>query len=63
MATSTSPMICAGCGQEMNHHAEKLIHPTGADGGSPKDSVFDGVVEEVHECPACGEVASRRSMS
>ena len=56
-------MICAKCGQEMNHHAEKLIHPTAAAGASRRHAVFDGVVEEVHACPACGAAASRPSVS
>jgi ribosomal protein S27AE len=62
MAPNTSPMICPRCGHEMNHHAEKLIHPTGSDDGSP-DPVLGGIVEDMHACPACGTGASRRSVS
>ena len=39
------PMRCTECGDEMNHHAEKLVQP--AD------------VEELHSCPTCGASASR----
>ena len=59
MAANRTPMICARCGHEMNHHAEKLIHSTD---GSP-DPVLDGIVEEVHACPGCGAGASRPSVS
>jgi len=55
-------MICPRCGHEMNHHAEKLIHPTGSDDGPP-DPVLGGIVEDLHACPACGAGASRRSVS
>ena len=51
-------MICPSCGSEMNHHAEKLVLPTGP--ADVVDPVLGGVVEEVHACPACGAMASRR---
>jgi len=51
-------MICPSCGSEMNHHAEKLELPTGP--ADVVDPVLGGVVEEVHACPACGAMASRR---
>ena len=57
-----SPMICARCGHEMNHHAEKLIHPTGSSDDASPDPILGGIVEEVHACPACGTGASRRSV-
>ena len=44
-----SKMICPVCGAEMNHHAMKLDY-----------SVDDGVVQEVHTCPACGDVELRQ---
>lgn len=39
---------CPRCGTEMNRHAEKP-EPSGAD-----------LLEEIHACPGCGNVESRR---
>jgi hypothetical protein len=52
-------MMCPRCGTAMNCHAEKPVEPRSyqearaADGGV-------GVVEQVHQCPRCGAVESRR---
>jgi len=43
-------MICPVCGAEMNHHATKIDY-----------SVDDGVVQEVHTCPHCGDVELRQA--
>jgi predicted RNA-binding Zn-ribbon protein involved in translation (DUF1610 family) len=43
-------MICPACGAEMNHHSMKIDY-----------SVEDGVVQEVHTCPACGDVELRQA--
>ena len=43
-------IICPVCGAEMNHHAMKIDY-----------SVDDGVVQEVHTCPECGDVELRRA--
>jgi ribosomal protein S27AE len=61
MSTEASPMICPRCGAEMNHHAEKLLHPTGSAEEACMDPVLGGIVEELHTCPACGTGASRRA--
>lgn len=61
MAEGAIPMICASCGVEMNHHAEKLVHPTGSADAACMDPVLGGIVEELHTCPACGTGASRRA--
>ncbi len=45
----------------MNHHAEKLVHPTGAEDARDLDAALGGVVEHVHTCPGCGTGASRRA--
>jgi len=63
MAAEASPMICRYCGVEMNHHAEKLVHPTGPADHASMDPVLGGIVEELHTCPACGTGASRRGTS
>jgi len=56
-------MICPRCGAEMNHHAEKLLSPTGPADEAFVDRVLGGIVEEVYTCPACGASAARRADS
>jgi predicted RNA-binding Zn-ribbon protein involved in translation (DUF1610 family) len=41
---------CPRCGEEMNPHAEKLVYAEGA----------AELLEEIHACPRCGNVESRR---
>ena len=43
-------LICPVCGAEMNHHAMKIDY-----------SVDDGVVQEVHTCPHCGDIELRQA--
>jgi NAD(P)H-dependent FMN reductase len=54
-ASTNNPMTCAACGRAMNQHAEKV------DFSSVKsaDSAFGGTVQEIHECPGCGNVQLR----
>ena len=52
-------MICPECGDEMNHHADKLIYSPEPAVGATIDSSLGGSVEETHCCAACGAVASR----
>jgi ribosomal protein S27AE len=54
------PMICPECGATMNQHGEKLVY-TGETRGPGVDPVLGGVMEEMHACPRCGFVASRRA--
>lgn len=60
MAKRTSNMICPKCGGEMNHHADKLVHPTTPEEARNINQALGGVIEEMHCCPGCGAVASRR---
>lgn len=53
--------ICPKCGAEMNHHADKLVHPANLDDTHQSDTDFGGVVEETHGCPGCGAVESCRA--
>lgn len=48
-------MICADCGIEMNHHADKVDYSPGGE----IDSEFGGVIAEMHSCPGCGKTAER----
>ena len=60
MGAESRPMMCPECGVEMNHHAEKLVHPSGAHEASAMDPILGGMIEEIHTCPQCGAGASRR---
>jgi hypothetical protein len=60
MANLTGRMTCADCGLEMNHHAEKLVHPTSSAEEALMDPALGGVIEETHTCPGCGMAAARR---
>ena len=61
MAAKTSKMICPKCGTEMNHHADKLVHPVTPHDLKNLDPALGGVIEETHYCPGCGAVESRRA--
>jgi predicted RNA-binding Zn-ribbon protein involved in translation (DUF1610 family) len=64
-STSTTTRIvrmrCDGCGVQMNPHAEKPAAPVTAAEAARADWALGGLVEEIHHCPACGRVQSRRS--
>lgn len=62
--TMTGPfeaMICPRDGSVMNCHAEKPVEPRSPEEARATES---GAVamEQVHECPLCGAVGSRRVM-
>ena len=61
MAKQTSKMVCPKCGAEMNHHADKLIHPVTAEDARNVNEILGGLIEETHCCAACGAVESRRA--
>ncbi|MGH7795316.1 MAG: hypothetical protein ACREQ2_10525 [Candidatus Binatia bacterium] len=54
-------MICPECGDEMNHHADKLIYSANSDDVQQAYPQLGGVVEETHACPGCGAIESRRA--
>lgn len=54
-------MTCPVCGSEMNHQADKLVHPTTREEAEQMTSAMDGVIEEVFACPNCGRIESRRA--
>ena len=60
MTTSTR-LRCPKCGAEMNHHANKVDYSTGHGQPDLMDPDFDGVLQEVHQCPDCGNVELRRA--
>ena len=51
--TSANKIQCRECSAEMNHHADKVDYDAG------DDSIFGGVVQEVHTCPHCGHIELR----
>jgi predicted RNA-binding Zn-ribbon protein involved in translation (DUF1610 family) len=53
-------LTCPECGEEMNRHAEKLVHPESAAELWLVDAALEGVIEETHACPGCGHAESRR---
>jgi NAD(P)H-dependent FMN reductase len=56
--SNTRPLvICTACGKPMNQHAQKVDFS--AIGQMPADPVFHGVVQEIHQCPNCGNVQMR----
>jgi ribosomal protein S27AE len=53
-------MICPKCGEEMNHHADKLVDPITPEDRKKINPALGGLIEETHHCPSCGGVESRR---
>jgi hypothetical protein len=56
-------MKCPGCGADMNPHAEKLVAPRSSSEAAAADLALGGIVEEIHQCPSCGEVGSRLALA
>jgi len=57
---SAPSMTCPKCDTEMNHQADKLVHPTTAEEAARMTPALDGVIESVFACPGCGWIDSRR---
>lgn len=53
-------VICPKCGDEMNHHADKPGEPLTPEDNKRVDPRLGVIIEEIHGCPACGAVESRR---
>lgn len=53
-------MTCPKCGSEMNHQAEKLVHPVTREESAGVTAAFDGVILVVFACPGCGWIDSGR---
>ena len=54
-------MMCPQCGIAMNYHAEKIDYMAALTDPEAIDPDLGGVVEEVHTCPGCGNVWTRRA--
>ena len=55
-------MMCPQCGIEMNCHAEKIDYLTALTEPNAIDPALGGIVEEVHTCPGCGDMGTRRAI-
>jgi ribosomal protein S27AE len=55
-SVGVTQMICPKCGAEMNHHADKIDY---ASEDESVDTVFGGVLKEIHTCPKCGHIETR----
>ena len=55
---NTKKMKCPECGEEMNHHADKIDYST-CD-VEARDPETGGVIQEVHTCPECGNIEMRK---
>ena len=53
-------MKCPRCSAEMNHQADKLVHPATPEEAAQITPALDGVIEQVYACPNCGRIESRR---
>lgn len=64
MPPASSKIVCPHCGEQMNHHAEKIVYSTGRlpgeVAGPDRDVVPRVTLEEFHSCPNCGQTESRR---
>ena len=60
MPEKTRKMVCPECGVEMNQHAEKLVDPRNAQEAARVDPALGGLIDEMHSCPKCGKVETRR---
>ena len=50
--TDTTKIACPGCESAMNHHAVKIEYDT----EEPPSPPFEGVLKNLHTCPACGAI-------
>ena len=54
-------LICPECGEEMNHHADKVVYCANPHEVRQTHADLGGILEETHACPGCGAVESRRA--
>jgi hypothetical protein len=54
-------MTCERCGSELNHQADKLVHPVTEDEAARMTPGLDGVILVVFACPNCGWIQSQRA--
>jgi ssDNA-binding Zn-finger/Zn-ribbon topoisomerase 1 len=59
--TERRKLRCPECGAEMNFHAEKVDQSRTFEEVATLDPALDGVLVEIHTCPACKFVLERPS--
>jgi hypothetical protein len=52
-------MRCQKCGEEMNHHADKLVEPVDESDREHVDPALGGMIQEAHACGRCGHAEFR----
>jgi len=57
----TNAMICPQCKIETNYHAEKIDYMAALVEPDAADPAFGGILEEIHTCPRCGGIETRRA--
>ena len=58
---ATHALRCPQCGIAMNYHAEKIDYMAALTNPEAIDPDLGGIVEEVHTCPGCGNMETRRA--
>lgn len=53
-------ILCPKCGAQMNHHANKLNYTTALSELEAVGSDYRGILDAVHTCPNCRNVAVRK---
>ncbi len=59
MEETNKKVKCSKCGNEMNHHADKIITDVSEENLKYYDKAFDGILEEHYKCPNCGAAFSK----
>ncbi|HKA25045.1 MAG TPA: hypothetical protein VKF80_08700 [Candidatus Eisenbacteria bacterium] len=62
MADRIEPMLCPYGHGPMNCHAEKPVEPQSEEEARAAETGA-GSVEQIHTCPKCGAIESRRVMA
>jgi ribosomal protein S27AE len=60
---ANNKMICARCGVEMNHHADKIDYGAALENPGAESGDSEGVLQEILNCPGCGNVEMRPASS
>ena len=58
---AAAPLPCPACGAAMNQHATKVDYASGQAQPELVDPAFGGVLQGVHQCPACGTIELQRT--
>ena len=59
MEETKKKIKCPKCGNEMNHHADKIIADVSDENLNYYDDAFDEMLEEHYKCHKCGTTLSK----